>query len=198
MNEIMGSIPRDMKTDSSQWLGILARGQRALCGVLFIVLDAVTGHLKEVTSGRKNVLPLSVQREQSIHRGRAMNCFLVMGARRARLTLGILNRIEDRREEKWMAAFKYLTQRHQARPHLKVSQPPKAESPPWEQVFKYGLRGPFHIQEVRPRVYLTNNIQPWSLSCPPCSMERPGNKVSSWTHGSQPGRPSKTVFKHKR
>lgn len=49
MNEIMGSIPRDMKTDNSQWLGILARGQRALCGVLFIVLDSVTGHLKEVT-----------------------------------------------------------------------------------------------------------------------------------------------------
>lgn len=83
-----------------------------------------------------------------------MNCFLVMGAQRAWPTLGVLNRIEDRREEKWMAAFKYLTQRHQARPHLKVSQPPKAESPPWEQVFKYGLRGPFHIQEVRPRVYL--------------------------------------------
>lgn len=38
-----------MKTDSSQWLGILALGQRVLCGVLFIVLDAVTGHLKEVT-----------------------------------------------------------------------------------------------------------------------------------------------------
>lgn len=49
MNEIMGSIPRDMKTDSSQWLGILAQGQRALCDVLLIVLDAVTGHLKEVT-----------------------------------------------------------------------------------------------------------------------------------------------------